>query len=455
MSGTGDLLIYDIATNPAQPELIVQHAWHGDRVDAALHATDDRLYLANRAGGFLIKDLTDPSHPLLIGRYHAPARLHHMGQVGKILFISDEIGGFHVLDVTDDTAPEVLATYVHQPYNDGKNVDTAGLDIEGDRLYLGLNTGGFEVIDISDPKNPTFLAAFRPPLDNGCSSFDAVAVNNGLAHISYTERPGCGSQPIRFFLTVDISDHTNMFVVNQFWHISYNGHDVATFNNDDVAFVGRFGNATERYFGGITGPAPSLVGYVCGGFTKDILWHEDLLFVARHGNTSNPWYHGIYIRDVSDPANPLLLKHVDGKYYCALAFQNDRLYADRCNRIELFDVSDPSNPISIDLMPVGMGGDSRIIASEPYVYVGNTAANEGANYPWGLTILKVHGLDVTPECAPADLDCDGTVGLFDLLTLLDHWGACDDPDDCPADLNGDGVVDQFDLLILLDDRGSR
>ena len=52
-----------------------------------------------------------------------------------------------------------------------------------------------------------------------------------------------------------------------------------------------------------------------------------------------------------------------------------------------------------------------------------------------------------------DLNGDGVVNVFDLLILLENWGACADPTDCPADLNGDGLVNVFDLLILLENWG--
>lgn len=48
------------------------------------------------------------------------------------------------------------------------------------------------------------------------------------------------------------------------------------------------------------------------------------------------------------------------------------------------------------------------------------------------------------SCAPADLDCDGTVGAADLAALLGGWsqgGA--------SDLNGDGTTNSADLAILL------
>ncbi len=49
-----------------------------------------------------------------------------------------------------------------------------------------------------------------------------------------------------------------------------------------------------------------------------------------------------------------------------------------------------------------------------------------------------------------DLDCDGEVGIIDLLDLLGQWGPCSPPPaECPADLRPDGLVDVVDLLLLL------
>jgi len=52
-----------------------------------------------------------------------------------------------------------------------------------------------------------------------------------------------------------------------------------------------------------------------------------------------------------------------------------------------------------------------------------------------------------------DLDCDGLVGVSDLLQLLSAWGQCADANDCPADLDANGEVDTNDLLILLGEWG--
>jgi len=48
---------------------------------------------------------------------------------------------------------------------------------------------------------------------------------------------------------------------------------------------------------------------------------------------------------------------------------------------------------------------------------------------------------------PADLDGDNTVGIGDLLLMLDAWGPADDTE--PADIVDNGAVDMADLLELL------
>jgi hypothetical protein len=55
----------------------------------------------------------------------------------------------------------------------------------------------------------------------------------------------------------------------------------------------------------------------------------------------------------------------------------------------------------------------------------------------------------------ADLNGDGTVGVPDLLTVINAWGNC--PDDCPppchADITGDCTVGVPDLLFIINNWG--
>jgi probable HAF family extracellular repeat protein len=53
---------------------------------------------------------------------------------------------------------------------------------------------------------------------------------------------------------------------------------------------------------------------------------------------------------------------------------------------------------------------------------------------------------LSPAPLIGDLNCDGAVGLIDLLRLLAAWSECES---CDEDLNGDGTVDLFDLMLML------
>lgn len=94
-----------------------------------------------------------------------------------------------------------------------------------------------------------------------------------------------------------------------------------------------------------------------------------------------------------------------------------------------------------------MEGDLRF-----FVAIGqdHTYPNAASRFPNMMTFLYP-GTEEEPELlCPADIDCDGLVGVTDLLALLGGWGPCSDPPPgCAADLNGDGEVGIVDLLQLL------
>lgn len=106
---------------------------------------------------------------------------------------------------------------------------------------------------------------------------------------------------------------------------------------------------------------------------------------------------------------------------------------------------------------------ARITASDPEQY--DSFGNAVAMSADGSTAIigAPRGDDQGPDSGFAyvfnltpvlgDVNCDGSVGVADLLILLGSWGPCGDCKDCPADLDGDCVVGVKDLLILLGNWG--
>ena len=81
------------------------------------------------------------------------------------------------------------------------------------------------------------------------------------------------------------------------------------------------------------------------------------------------------------------------------------------------------------------------VNGELYIVDQGSSAGQGQVFK----IVPTSGDGVcAPPCAPADLDCNGTIDSADLATLLNNWGGTG-----VGDLDGNGTVDSGDLAILL------
>ncbi len=74
------------------------------------------------------------------------------------------------------------------------------------------------------------------------------------------------------------------------------------------------------------------------------------------------------------------------------------------------------------------------------IYESNCNAG-GGTWLGPNTVCSDGGCD--PNDCPADVNGDGTVGVSDILEMINDWGPCSN---CASDVNGDGVVDVSDML---------
>lgn len=109
------------------------------------------------------------------------------------------------------------------------------------------------------------------------------------------------------------------------------------------------------------------------------------------------------------------------------------------------------NTMNSDVL--ALAGSMPNCGNAPALFVGGnfTASPAGDRYlaRWqGCTAMTV----------PGDLDCDGVVGVPDLLAVINSWGPCLPlPTPCPADVapppTGDGTVGVPDLLLIINNWG--
>ncbi len=443
-STTRGLVVYDVGTDPANPTIVSTFKTHGDVW--GLRVIGDRAYLFDQGEGLIILDVSDPANPVRLGNFHSPSTLREMTKVGDLLYITDAWNGFTVLDVSNASHPEVVSVYLADHYND-LGVNAWGITVQDDIAYLGAGHLGLEVVDVSDPATPTFLGAFRvpSPADTG-STFAGVAVSGDIAHLGFNEKPFCLNSGIDWFLNLDVSDPQGIVELGRVQVGCGDPPLTIELNDQSIAFIGRESDQMIVDTSVAATPILILDGSEIGD-AIDVALAGNLLYVASEDGSGNfAPTDGLWVQDVTDPANPVVLAHVDENTQLAgdvvlaqayaVATQNQRLYALGGGSVPsgsffVFDVSDPSTP---DLLAVveRVGGWSlgssatTVLVDEPYQYVANASPNAGnSRGESGFAILELLGIS---SATSAD-SFSAFRGFHDSGTLDDVL-ASDDSDLC-------------------------
>ncbi|MCH8821869.1 MAG: hypothetical protein IH984_00020 [Planctomycetes bacterium] len=476
-AGAKGLTVFDIATDPTNPTIITTFKTHGNVV--GLEILGNRAYLRDSGEGLIILDISNPVNPVRLGNYHSPAVMRQMVKSGDLLYIADAWNGFTVLDVSDAAHPEVVSVYLAEHVealyictglSSPLGIDSTGIFLKDNTIYLGAGHLGLEAVDVSDPTTPTFLGAMRidqlPPTDpptTAKSRFVGVRVLGDVASIGFEQRTCGGIGGV--FLNVNISDPGHMFELGR---VSHGWPAAATIelSESGAAFLG-FGGADFGFDVTIETSDPSnpqvlYVGQI--NSITDVALDGNILYLGSEygGRGIFDPERGLYVQDVTDPSNPVQLAYINDTTPLAggvelaaafaLAVQGQRLFvAGRgcspgggCGReaLYLFDISDPSEPVFLSIKSFIGGSNAGLWIDDAVIYVANALNNGNIGPATGLLIVEVE------EANLADLDGDGVVGTSDLLILFANWGPCPPKGDCPADLDGDGSVNTSDLLEL-------
>lgn len=254
-------------------------------------------------------------------------------------------GILRIYDVNDPAAPSPLSTFTVDPL-DYPNWRARGIAKGGDHVWIAGGGPEFLSIDVTDPAVPLLGDLDGPNEIDG-----PIAIEGDL--MLTAESVG---DEARLY---DISDpNSAMQVALLGTGVEY---DVAL--HDTWAIL--WGNTgLELYDISVVG-APVLTGLVAPfpGPTERIVANDDSIFVAAQG--------GLVAVDYSQPDFPQI---VDGDYgplasYTDLALREHFLYLPVANGVNVYDVTDPAEPIQagtylqIDAYPTAIAIDP------PYLYL--------------------------------------------------------------------------------------
>ncbi len=325
----GGLQVLDIS-DPTNPTPAGSYDTPGMAYGATL--SGDYAYVADGfSGGVLVLDISDPTSPTYVGDYDTPGYAYWVSLWGDRAFVADgTLGGVHVLDISNPASPVFEDSLLGAGY-----VNYVAL--AGDHAFVTDSGTGLLVVDIADPVIPPVLVGSNGFAEGAYS----VAVSGDYAYVS----TGIGAT-YPGLLVFDITDPGSPTLVDSVtW--AYGGYSVSV--DGDYAYVcdiWSLGSLSAGTVVDISDPTNLAVAgsLSVNGISYDARIAGDYLFFA--GADGVGW--GVFVFDISDPTNPDSVAMVPTALYCqSLDISGDYLYAGAGGGLEVIDISDPTSPVIV------------------------------------------------------------------------------------------------------------
>jgi len=368
------LQIVDIS-NPASPFEVSAIDYTANDV----FVIDDYMYLAHDYRGVLIYDISDPSNPTLIGMYEEHTLGYAVWVDGAYVYLGDS-NGLIIIDVSDKTNPIEKSSVQIQR-------STQDIFFNNAVVYLANQVNGLNIINVANPETPVLLSNYDTEgySEGVCQNGDNVFVADGYGGLQIIDTANSGVPVLAgSFSTagrlMDIIVKDNFIFAADY----HNGLQILeTLGKGEITRIAEFnplgqwsyasclavdnnhaylGASDGLYIIDVSDPAnPTLTGFYTTSNISDVKISGDYAYLA-HPND------GFDIIDISDPENPEQTGDIPG-HADALALQGDYAYVVEANGLSVIDVSDVYHPEIKKYLDVGnsFGTDIYIVGNYAYV----------------------------------------------------------------------------------------
>jgi hypothetical protein len=365
---------------------------------SAIQVIDNHVYISGKnSGGLAIVDVSDHTHPALLGHYTNADIKHSAAASGRVYFFENEqslpLGPrLRALDVSDPAHPTLLWTWQMNPFSesidlfaeDGRvyiadtrdglhilDVQSASgptllgtyttanirsIAVAGDRAYLAMSEAGIQIIDIQDPAHPTLLGSYDSPTTT--YSATQVRTEGGRVYVAATYDGFTGVQ------VFDMNDPANPTLLG-----SLNG----------VQGVGTL-QALDGWVSVLSASAWQLIDWRVAatptphGRYPIMAYPADIQIEAGRAYIASEYGGGLQILDISDPNSLMQLGSYDSIYATSLEVRDNLAYVTdpvTNGGLRIIDVSNITNPVQIGrynnttrYLDVQLVGDLAYVAAD-------------------------------------------------------------------------------------------
>ncbi len=305
---------------------------------------------------------------------------------GHYLFAANGSDGLRIFDITNPTNL-VSVGHTNNSENGGGAMGVANC---GDYAYVANSNDGMRIYDVSDPTRPVCVG--HAPEIAMAASF-GIAVS-GTAKIPSDKLFGKRKTGAQYAFLANYNDGLRIYDVSnpakpkRVAHLNDGGTALNATVSENYVYLANDYDGLRIY--DISNPAnPTKVGHL-----KDTGYPRGVVVAGKYAYVANNFY-GFSIFDVSNPTKPAGIghinnsspretfaeahsqikgknPHIDGSAYGVAVSGHHAYIANFQDGVWAYDISCPTNPISVGHTSTNYGGFSkRLTVSGGYAYVAN------------------------------------------------------------------------------------
>jgi hypothetical protein len=369
------LRIIDIS-NPLQPVEVAScdSGW------CCNHTVINAHLVVSRDNGCIdIWNVSDPVHPILEGMLPSLPEFMEISGSGNLICLAYYNNPFSVavVDISNPAAPIQVSSFGLIGFLGWMKTYGATGYIAG-AAFPGSGSRGFCITDLANPINPLFLGiihspgsdlaihgnyAYIPDRNSGLRVFD---VSNPAEPESLHCTPGGCPQKIivvgdyAYVVETDQGTWVSLFTYNlqepavpvrvDSLHIPYYTMGDAFGAQNGYLYIGASYSSAYLFVYSLANPAaPQLVGTtnwsnVYGCVPIDLELTDQYAYVADYTG-------GLATIDITQPENPVVVAQMEGTTICEVAAIGDTIVTDGNSRINVRDMTDPTDPRTVGYYP--------------------------------------------------------------------------------------------------------